>query len=133
MTEWFIYFPPMSVKPQIIGKEIRSCTQFLRFCYQTIGCSSIETVRFSSPTDVLIVDEEGLLKDDYQINMVGSALTESLIAGGMIIAQQGVRDGEPDLVGFPSMDDAAASAAAAQTIAKMRYNRLYGGEVSDHA
>lgn len=129
MTEWFIYFPPMSVKPQIIGKEIRSCTQFLRFCYQTIGCRSIETVRFSSPTDVLIVDEEGLLKDDYQINMVGSALTESLIVGGMIIARLGTRDGEPDLVGYTEMDEAAASASAAQTIAKMRYNRLFGGEV----
>lgn len=125
MSEWFIYFPPMSVKPHIIGKEIKSCEQFLRFCYQTIGCSSIETVRFSSPTDVLIVDEEGLLKDDYQINMVGSALTESLIVGGMIIAQLGTRDGEPDLVGYPAMDEAAAAAAAASTIAQLRYDRLF--------
>lgn len=129
MMEWFVYFPPMSTKPQIIPKEIRNTRELLDFLYDTIGCSSIETVRFSSPTDRIIVDEEGLLKQDFQINLVGSALTESLIVGRIVLAREGCRDGEPDLLGYESMEQAFVAARAASTIAKMRYNAIYGEEV----
>ena len=129
MQEWFVYFPPMSVKPQVIPKEIRNTRELLDFLYDTIGCSSIETVRFSSPTERIIVDEEGLLKKDFQISPVGSALTESLIVGGIVLAREGCRDGEPDLIGYESMGEAIAAAYAASTIAKMCYNAIYGEEV----
>lgn len=128
MNEWFIYFPPRSTHPQIISKEIGDTDKLLDFLYETIKCRSIEIVRFSSPTDVIIVDEEGLLDPNCQISLVGTALTRGVIVGGIVIAQEGVRNGEPDVLGYPSMNDAFAAAMAAKTIAEMRYGPI-GEEV----
>lgn len=128
MTEWFIYFPPRSTHPQIIPKEIGDTDKLLDFLYETIKCRSIEIVRFSSPTDVIIVDEEGLLDPNCQISLVGTALTRGVIVGGIVIAQEGVRNGEPDIIGYPSMNDAFAAAMAAKTIAEMHYGPI-GEEV----
>lgn len=124
MNEWFVYFPPRSTHPQIICKEIGDTDKLLDFLYETIKCRSIETVRFSSPTDLIIVDEEGLLDPNCQLSLVGTALTGGIIVGGIVIAQEGVRNGEPDIIGYPSMDKAFAAAMAAKTIAEMRYGPI---------
>ena len=124
MREWFVYFPPLSYTPQIIPVTIHDEDALLTFLYLTIGCESVETVHFSSPSDVLIVDEEGLLKDRPQVNLIGSALSEGYIVSGVVIAQLGTRNGEPDIVGFPDMVQAAAAASAAKTIAQMRYQNI---------
>lgn len=121
MYEWFVYFPPMSLTPQIIPVCIADTDALLTFLYLTIGCESVETVRFSSPTDVMIVDEEGLLKERQEINLVASALYNGVIVGGMVLAKEGTRNGECDLVGYDTMNDAAAAAGAAKAVAQMRY------------
>jgi len=45
--------------------------------YRLIGCSMIEIVRIEDSDNILLVDEEGLLKEDMRIN--GMAVT---ITGG---------------------------------------------------
>lgn len=125
MREWFVYFPPLSYTPQIIPVTVHDTDALLTFLYITLGCESVETVRFYSKTDLMIVDEEGALLEDPKVNLIGSALYDGVIFGGVVIAQEGKRNGEPDVVGYPNMEQAAAAAAAAKTIAQMRFHGIY--------
>lgn len=124
MYEWFVYFPPASFTPQIIPVTIADSDALLTFFYQTIGCESIETVRFGSPSDVLVCDEEGLCKENPKANFIGSALYTGIIGGGVIIAKEGQRNGEPDLIGFDTMNEAFAAAEAARAVAQIKYSGL---------
>lgn len=65
---------------------------FLYACYDAIGCSSIETVRTVIRGLVLIIDEEGKLKDGWQnrINKVATILYGTYcdaIVGDAILAR----------------------------------------------
>lgn len=124
MREWFVYFPPDSFTPQIIPVTIADDDALLTFFYLTIGCKSVETVRFGSPSEVLVCDEEGLCKENPKANFIGSALYRGVIVGGVIIAKEGQRNGEPDLIGFDTMNEAFAAAQAARTVAQMKYSGL---------
>lgn len=124
--EYFVKFPAMSTIPEIIEAEISGTRDFLDLLYREIGCESVETVRFSRGKDVMIVDEEGLCKAKPRISLVGVVLYPGAIVGTVIIAQEGIRDGEPDIRGFDTRDHAEAAAAAAQMLAEMRYGR-HGG------
>lgn len=124
MREWFVYFPPASFTPQIIPVTIADTDALLTFFYLTIGCESIETVRFGSPSEVLVCDEEGLYQENPKANFIGSALYRGVIVGGVIIAKEGQRNGEPDLIGFDTLQEAAAAAQAARTVAQMKYSGL---------
>lgn len=48
----------------------------------------------------MLVDDEGLLKDSPKINVIGTYLYGSPIAGNIIIMQDGIHEGEPDIVGL---------------------------------
>lgn len=124
MREWFVYFPPASFIPQIIPVTIADTDALLTFFYLTIGCESVETVRFGSSSEVLVCDEEGLFQENPKANFIGSALYTGIIVGGVIIAKEGKRNGEPDLLGFDTLQEAAAAAQAARTIAEMKYSGL---------
>lgn len=124
MHEWFVYFPAGSLTPQIIPVTIADTDALLTFLYLTIGCESIETVRFHSPTDLLICDEEGWFKEKPEVNLVGTALYGGTIVGGVVIAQEGSRNGEPDIVGYPDLLQATAAAGAAKAVAEMKYKHL---------
>lgn len=78
---------------------------WLDSCYNSLGCSSIETVRTVIPGIVLIIDEEGKLWDGWEnrINEVASVLRGCLwdpIVGDAILARV---DGE-NLVSLTSYD-----------------------------
>lgn len=121
MVEWFVKFPAGSLEPEIIPVTIADTDALLNFLYQQISCSSIETVRFGrSGSAVLVVDEEGLLKEDPTPNLIGCALYPGYIVGNLILCEIGKRDGETDIVGFPSMLEAHAAAAAAKTVAQLK-------------
>ena len=121
MVEWFVKFPAGSLIPEIIPVTIADADALLNFFYQQIGCSSIETVRFGkSGESLLIVDEEGLLKEDPVPNLIGCALYPGYIVGNLILCQIGTRDGDPDAVGFSTMIEAHAAAQAAKTVAELK-------------
>lgn len=122
--EYFVKFPAMSTIPEIIEAEISGTRELLDLLHCEIGCEFIETVYFSRGKDLMIVDAEGLLKENPRISPVGIVLYPGAIVGTVIIAQEGIRDGEPDVLGFDTREQAEASAAAAQTLAEMRYGRM---------
>lgn len=126
--EYFVKFPAMSTIPEIIEAEISGTRELLDLLYHEIGCESVETVRFSHGKDLMIVDEEGLCKENPRISLVGIVLYPGAIVGTVIIAQEGIRDGEPDVLGFDTRNHAEAAAAAAQTVTEMKYGR-HGGAV----
>ena len=106
MREWFVYFPQGSLQPQLIPVTISSTDSLLTFLYITIGCESVETVRTGSGSEVvMIVDEEGLFNDRLKPNLIGCSLYNGLIVGGIVLAKEGQRDGEPDIVGFDTMPE----------------------------
>lgn len=94
-------------EPAIIEWDPDECS-LLDFMYQAIGCSSIECIRFRNFSGVVlgIVDEEGLFKSNLRANAVGSLMYGQRIVGRMLVGQQGERNGEPDIVGYPSKRDA---------------------------
>lgn len=58
---------------------------------------------------LMLVDEEGLLKD-LPVNLIGSVLyglgSPSPIVGPLVIAAEGIVDGEPDVIGLSDGDAA---------------------------
>lgn len=53
--------------------------------YQIIGCSSLEIVRMPRTDGCIIVDDEGLLKDDPQLNPAATLLAEQPIVGTALL------------------------------------------------
>lgn len=126
MIEWFVRFAAGgNIEPEIIPVTIADTDALLNFLYQQIGCRSVETVRFGRGGSVLVVDEEGLLKDDPVPNIVGCALYPGYIVGNLILCEEGTRNGEPDIVGFPTMIEAHAAAQAAKTVAQLKMMHDY--------
>lgn len=110
MIEYFLLYRDgvhWQQDPDIVGWDPDDC-ELLDFMYQTIRCGSIECIRFRNFSgDVLgIVDEEGLYKTNLQTNFVGSLLYRMRIVGRMLVGLRGERNGEPDIVGYPSKRDA---------------------------
>ena len=135
MREWFVYFPQGSLQPQLIPVTISSTDSLLTFLYITIGCESVETVHTDNGSVVMIVDEEGLFNDNLKPNLIGCALYNGLIVGGIVLAKEGQRDGEPDIVGFDTMPEAHHIAECAQKAAKKHFGntliQLYGEQARD--
>ncbi len=81
--------------------------------YKTVGAAvggGIEIVhpRLLEQPFCMIVDDEGLLKE-YPLNVVGSFLYETLshghpIVGTVVFMKEGIRDGEPDIIGLSDED-----------------------------
>lgn len=71
---------------------------------QSLCGGYIQTVlaRFQGQSLVLVLDEEGKLKDK-PVNVIATWLSDfqmDKIVGPAILCREGLRDGEPDLVGF---------------------------------
>lgn len=88
------------------GNHIKTCCTAhpgLLFFYRQLGCRSIEIIRpFTGKTtrnQVFVIDEEGALKPN-QINVVASMFYGMPIYGNVLLAKEGIRNGEPDIVGF---------------------------------
>lgn len=120
MKEHFIKFIPGNLRPQYLTVSIADTEALLRFLYREIGCSSIENVwtNLGSGKEriIMVVDEEGLLKDDPEPNLTGCAIYNGTIVGNLIIGREVTRDGEPDFGGFESVLDAIRIASQAESI-----------------
>ena len=69
-----------------------------------IGCDFIEVVHPRYYPHPFVIDEEGRLKDNY-VNIIASAMHGTFehnepIVGTAILMDEGLVDGEPDLIGF---------------------------------
>lgn len=115
MKEHFIKFIPGNLRPQYLTASIADTEALLRFLYREIGCSSIENVwtdlRSGKDRIIMVVDEEGLLKDQPEPNITGCAIYNGTIVGNLIIGREVIRDGEPDFGGFETVVDAIEIAA----------------------
>ena len=83
---------------------------------QSLCGGYIQTVlaRFQEQNMVLVLDEEGKLKDK-PVNVIATWLSDfqmDKIVGPAVLCREGLRDGEPDLVGF----DGEEAAKLAQDI-----------------
>lgn len=109
MKEYFLLIPDGKSKFKCDIIEWDGTGELLDFMYQAIGCSSVETIRLPLErlkTQLLfIVDEEGLFRDN-KLNWILSPLYGGRIMGKALCGTQGIRDGEPDIVGFPDKDTA---------------------------
>lgn len=100
MKEHFILITPEN---RIQG--IRTTNACLRFYYEVVNCQSIEIVRPfrdcpSCRDHVFVLDEEGRLKDEPRLNVIASMLAQIPLYGNVLIAKEGLRNGEPDIMGF---------------------------------
>ena len=103
MLEYFI-----RITPNNTVETVSTDNPHLFWYYSQINADSIEIVRFNRQINhVLVVDEEGLLKENPQTNLIASVLANQLIVGTVLIAREGMRDGEPDIKGF-SLDRVTA-------------------------
>lgn len=88
----------------------------LHSLYKWIGCENIEVVyptEFASPIFremLMIVDGCGLLKN-RDLNPVGVTLYAGPIIGDLIVGRKVIRDGEPDIGGWGTAEEATAAAA----------------------
>ena len=83
----------------------------LSWFYTQIGCSCIENVypRGLQEPYMMVVDEEGLLKDDPVINFLGSYLYETQehghpIVGTALVMQRVLTYDGPDIGGIPDQE-----------------------------
>lgn len=112
MKEYFVKIKWDSMTPEILGVE----NPGLQFYYKAIDCSCIQIVR-PWREQCMIVDEEFLLKHEPQLNIIASILANENICGNVLICKEGVRNGEPDLIGF-TMPEAFASVMAINQIVR---------------
>ena len=110
-NEYFLLYRTGSIHPEIVCTTVDpqdAC--MLRSLYKWIGCTDIEVVRPRRIRELLIVvDGEGLLKYRER-NPVASILYAGWIVGDIIIGQQAFRDGEPDIGGWATIEEAQAAA-----------------------
>ena len=113
MKEWFIMLQPDTDMIGAVALDPKG--RVLDWYYQTIGCESIECVSlyFDSIKDqqlIMIVDEEGLIREK-DLNASASGLYirsgyRGIIVGRALIGRMVYRDGEPDVGGFETSEDA---------------------------
>lgn len=114
MKEWFILLQPDT---DMIGTvALDPASRILDWYYKTIGCESIECVSLyfdmvKGDPLIMVVDEEGLLKDDAALNASATGLYirsgyRGIIVGRALIGRMVIRCGEPDVGGFESSEDA---------------------------
>lgn len=119
MLEYFILLYSQITSPVIIAWDPEK-EKLLDFMYRHIDCDCIETVQDQNGR-LIIVDEEGLLRPAPQCNLAASMLRRNqMLYGNAIIAQEGMRDGEPDIVGWKSMKEIGLEAGSVQ-------QRIYEG------
>ena len=88
----------------------------LQFYYDQIGADNIEIVRQWKKThQVLIVDGCGLLRENPQVNILASYLTGRELVGNVLMCKEGLRDGEPDIIGY-NIKEVTAARLAIRTI-----------------
>lgn len=97
----------------VVSCDVDGDMQLLESFYSWIGCNDIEIVRSQQlcqivPDDLLmVVDGSFLLHNDQpDLNPIGTHLYGQMILGSIVIGRKGSRDGEPDIVGFDSEQDA---------------------------
>lgn len=99
MKEYFILITPDNCVKGIVTENAN-----LDFYYSALECRSIEIVRPFRNThagqQVMVIDEEGRLKDRPRVNTIASVLANQLLYGNVMIAIEGKRNGEPDIIGF---------------------------------
>lgn len=117
-NEYFLLYRTGSIHPEIVCTTVDpedAC--LLRSLYKWIGCEDIEIVRPTLTTrrDVrellIVVDGEGPLKYRER-NAVASILYAGRIVGDIIIGRQVIRDGEPDIGGWATVEETQAAATS---------------------
>lgn len=90
----------------------------LDFYYQEIDCRCIEIVRMPKlrKKHVFVIDEEGRLKDDAELNFIASIMYGEPLFGTVLMCKEDLRDGEPDIIGFDEHECAAARFALHMSI-----------------
>lgn len=53
--------------------------------YRLIGCSMIEIVRVENSESIILVDEEGMLKANWEVNALASLVAKRTIVGNVLI------------------------------------------------
>ena len=115
MREYFIL-----ITPDNFVKGIATDNADLNFYYSALECRSIEIVRpFGYTADgqqVMIIDEEGRLKERPRVNPIASIIANQMLYGNVMIAIEGERNGEPDIIGFDKVHAGIAMAAIRITL-----------------
>lgn len=82
----------------------------LDFYYKTIGCDLIDIVqayelkRLGYKDFILIVDDEGLLKENFKINIYASLLYGQPLAGNILVCKEEFRDDGIHTIGLEQKD-----------------------------
>lgn len=86
--------------------------ELLQFCYENIGCQYVETVRprYLQEPYILMIDEEGRLKDRPAVNFIASYLYgahehHEPIVGNVLVMKMGMTNEGPDIM---PLDEAEA-------------------------
>lgn len=105
---YLLYDPDDDPVPRIVTYD--GSESLLDWMYRHIRCRSIETVQLNLVDPgmhiVAIVDEEGLLRASH-VNRVASRMAGTWIFGAMLIGTTGIRAGEPDIIGYPTQEQAS--------------------------
>lgn len=107
-----MYAVKLNTQLEIEIVEKRPDQGLLDFCYQNIGCQYVETVhpRYLQEPYILMIDEEGRLKDKPSINFIASYLYgthehHEPIVGNVLVMKLGMTDEGPDIL---PLDEAEA-------------------------
>lgn len=100
--KFFLVHDGADPKPEIIELDT---AQLLDGMYQAIGCDCIDIVHVQTglllPHGVVMVaDESGWFRGAPRVNKFASVWYHDVVVGKVILAAEGYRNGEPDLVGL---------------------------------
>jgi hypothetical protein len=106
-TKYVVYLP-VGDKPQIV--EFKAREEGLDFYYKLLGCDTIDIVRTIDEKLSLVVDDEGLLKENPQPNIPASLMYGWLehgqpLVGNALLCEREYTDEGVDTVGY-SLDRA---------------------------
>lgn len=115
-AEFFVRLDPFDNEPHIIIAQRHADGSLLDTFYQEINCDTIDIVRtrftFDDANILFVCDDNALIKGLQKYNYIATVLysCRQQIFGPVIVGLSGMINGEPDIVGFDSMLDAAIAA-----------------------
>ena len=87
------------------------------FFQEHLECDCFTIIRFARKThQIMLCDDSALLKPEPRFNAIASTIIQRPVYGNVLMAIEGERDGEPDIIGYNGIQMVCARAALHETL-----------------
>lgn len=113
MREYFILITPDNAVSTVCPDE----TPTPEFFQKHLDCDCFTIIRFARKShQIMLCDDSALLKPEPRFNAIASTIIHRPVYGNVLMAIEGERDGEPDIIGYNGIQMVCARIALHEII-----------------